>query len=285
MEKRQVFLYCISASITLVLAYFSFFVLVNQYTSLNQPDGLYVIEEPDKPHYLLKQNGHDYFFDLADPDNAPTAIRENVRYGFRIFQQTQTYLPEYAGDAITCNNCHFVGGNTLGGKNGGISLVGVSYKYPTYYEPEKRVISLAERINYCFTRSLNGRALTLDSKEMQALLDYLDWISYQVREIPEIPWLGLKKLTIDKAPDQENGKKIYAYRCAACHGNNGEGSEQAPPVWGDKSFNDKAGSDQLTLLSRFVFENMPHNNPILTEEEAIDVAGFIISKPRPKATD
>jgi len=37
--------------------------------------------------------------------------------------------------------------------------------------------SLQERVNDCFQRSMNGKALAYDSKEMNAILMYMQWLS------------------------------------------------------------------------------------------------------------
>lgn len=261
------------------LVYFIVWGIQHSYHPTNRTE-LLIVDEIGKPHYLLRQNGQDYPFDLVDPDSAPENIWNEVHMGFQIFQNTLQMAPQYAGDAITCNNCHFGGGNSLGGKNCGISLVGVSKQYPRYSERLGKEITLADRINLCFTRSLNGHPLPLGSTQMKALVAYLDWISYEVRDIPHIPWLGLKKITIDRQPDLEKGAKLFTDHCTACHGMEGEGTEQAPPLWGSHSFNAEAGMYELPTLASFVFDNMPHNHPSFTQDEAVDVSGYILSKPR-----
>src|SRR5437868_4689265 len=60
---------------------------------------------------------------LVDPETAPEKIRPLVMKGLYTMLETQKHAPAYAGDRITCTNCHFSGGNTLGGENNGISLV------------------------------------------------------------------------------------------------------------------------------------------------------------------
>ena len=37
----------------------------------------------------------------------------------------------------------------------------------------------------------------------------------------------------------------------------------------------------LSMLSSFIWLNMPHGQPILTQEEALDVAAYMIERPRP----
>jgi thiosulfate dehydrogenase len=82
-------------------------------------------------------------------------------------------------------------------------------------------------------------------------------------------------------PDAENGKELYYRCCAICHGHNGEGTTGVPPLWGPESFNDGAGMNTMIMLSSFVHLNMPYGQPILTTEEALDIAAFVIKQPRP----
>jgi thiosulfate dehydrogenase len=227
-------------------------------------------------------------FQLVDPEMAPPDIRPAVMRGYKIMMQTQKYLPEYAGDAISCVNCHFAGGNTLGGPRGGISLVGVAQKYPIHLEGDK-FYTLADRINACFERSLNGKPLPIDSEDMKSLLAYFDWISSPVSKLSDplaLPWLGLKRIRIEHTMDPKNGEQLFASRCALCHGSHGRGQPRKddlgyPPLWGPKSFNDAAGMNQLLMLASFIQLNMPYDEPSLTIEQALDIAAFIISQPRP----
>ena len=191
-------------------------------------------------------------------------------------------LKGYVGDKLSCTNCHFAGGNTSGGPQGGISLVGSATKYPGYDHSDKKVISLADRINNCFSKSMNGKPLPLDSQVMMALVTYLHWISKDLPIYGNIPWLGLQKLTSTHVPNANQGKVVYEKYCALCHRKDGQGGENNPPLWGTASFNDAAGMSQLPTFAAFVYWNMPYNEatPTLSEEEALDVAAYVLSRPR-----
>lgn len=236
---------------------------------------LYKIDDPhdDKPPL---------HFDLLDPECAPEDMLNTVLYGYHIMLDTRKHAPEYAGNSLDCNCCHFNGGNTLGGKNRGISLVGVTAMYPRYSKRDKKDISLKDRLNNCFKRSLNGKPLPDDSLEMEALLAYLAWISHEVMDAPKLPWLGLDPVPSNHFPNPEDGHKVYEHSCQICHGPDGAGDIGIPPLWGPQSFNDGAGMNTMPMLSSFVWLNMPHGQPNLTPEEALDVAAYIVGKPRPK---
>lgn len=227
--------------------------------------------------------GEKYQFDLADPEQAPEGIREAIRLGYKIMLNTPQYTSEYAGDRLSCTNCHFAGGDTIGGKGNGISLAGVAAKYPKYSERKHGVEDLAARVNDCFERSLNGKSLPLDSPEMLAILTYLQWISKNTPIYGEIPWLGLPLMASKHIPNADNGKQIYDRQCALCHGKEGLGEvhSQIPPLWGPQSFNDGAGMYHEATLAAFIHMNMPYEEPTVSKESALDLAAFIRQQPRP----
>ena len=163
-------------------------------------------------------------FNLVDPNQAPASIKDLVMLGYKIMLETEKYASGYANDHLSCTNCHFSGGITTGGERGGISLAGVAAKYPHFDKRFKKVIDLPQRINNCFLRSMNGKALPLDSHEMLALVTYLHSISHNFPIYTHVPWLGLEPLSIKYDPDKEKGAKYYTMYCALCHQENGEGS-------------------------------------------------------------
>lgn len=235
----------------------------------------------DKKYEVLQPNGKKVGFDLVDPELAPPDILPAVMNGYQIMIDTPLYASEYVRARISCTNCHFCGGNTLGGKNGAISLVGVPSVYPRYSPRDKRVISLEDRINNCFMKSMNGKPLPKDSKEMKNIVAYLNWISKDVANLKNIPWLGLQIVKSSHQPDLKAGAIIYTNRCAACHRPDGAGAAGIPPLWGKRSFNRSAGMNNLSMAAAFIYWNMPYQQPILTIEEALDVAAFITNQPRP----
>lgn len=228
-------------------------------------------------------------FNLVDPEQAPPEIRDRVMRGYRLILNTGYYAPNYAHNELSCTNCHFLGGDTLGGKGGGISLVGVTTTYPQFSKRSGKVISLQERINNCFQRSMNGKPLPLESRMMDDIVTYLNWISKEVQHIKDIPWLGLPEIKNSHKPDSVEGKKLYETYCASCHRSDGEGGgildeiegKTIPPLWGPKSFNDGAGMVNLRMIAPFVLLNMPYKDAKLTEEQALDVATYVIEQKRP----
>lgn len=221
---------------------------------------------------------------LPDPNESPNSLRSYAEKGFRIIVDTQTLAKEYVGSALNCTNCHFAAGDTTGGSQGGLSLAGVAAKYPALDASVGKVLSLEGRINSCFERSMNGSPLPLDSDLMLSLVVYLHWISDGMPIYATIPWLGLKPLKTEREGDPESGKRLFHTYCAICHRDDGQGTEHNPPLWGTKSFNSRAGMHVQKTLAAFIYWNMPYEDatPVLTEEQAQDVAAYILVQPRPQ---
>jgi len=244
----------------------------------------------DLKHQFVIVRAHDLLaFNLVDPEQAPPNIRESVLRGYKLVMHTRYYAPQYVGNELSCANCHFSGGDTLGGKNGGISLVGVTATYPQYSKRSGKTIELSERIENCFMRSMNGRPPPRHSRMMKDIITYLGWISKEVENIKDVPWLGLPDIKSDHKPNAEEGQKIYVEYCAACHRPDGQGGGELgevegktiPPLWGPNSFNDGAGMNTMGMLAPFVWVNMPYRQATLTEEQALDVAAYVLQQPRP----
>ena len=213
--------------------------------------------------------------------DAPAEIKDAVMLGYNIMMNTQKYAAGYVGNKLNCTNCHFNGGITEGGRNGGLSLIGVAVTYPRYRKGQNYSEDIVTRTNDCFERSMNGKPLPSYSKEMTAIVTYYQWISNGLPIYANIPWLGIEYIKSTHTPNPANGKQIFAQNCAVCHGNNGQGTQVVPPLWGNDSFNDGAGMDKLKDIAAFTLNNMPMTNPKLTDEDALDVAAFIINQPRP----
>jgi thiosulfate dehydrogenase len=97
----------------------------------------------------------------------------------------------------------------------------------------------------------------------------------------------------ERAADPGRGAEVYAQVCAACHGSDGLGQRaqnglgyQFPPLWGPDSYNNGAGMSRLLTAAAYALHNMPlgtrFDAPVLTDEQAYDVAGYIVSQNRPE---
>lgn len=93
---------------------------------------------------------------------------------------------------------------------------------------------------------------------------------------------GIPKIPSSRKPDPEAGKALYAASCAACHGANGQGIGNFPPLWGPESFNVAAGMARMNTTAAFIKWNMPlGQGGSLSYEEAYDLAAYILSHERP----
>jgi thiosulfate dehydrogenase len=202
-----------------------------------------------------------------------------VHQGKLIFDETPNYAGEYVGDKLSCSNCHLKSGTVPFAS----PMIDISGLFPMFNQRAGHIISLKNRIQECFARSQNGKPLPEDSKEMVALVAYIDWLSRD--EVKDKPYKGRGLVKLPALiGDPVNGKVIYASQCAICHGSNGVGAPPAlPPLWGADSFNDGAGMHDTAKMAAFVVHNMPQNNPgSLTPQQAYDVAAFIHTMPRPQ---
>lgn len=220
--------------------------------------------------------------------------REMVIYGEDLIANTAKYLGPHGSvlqisNGMNCQNCHLDAGKRPWGNNYG----GVYATYPKFRERSGTTESIYKRVNDCLERSLNGKPLDSNSKEMQAIYAYMKWLGKSVPKGQKPHGSGLPKLPfMDRAADPSKGRLVYINKCQSCHGENGEGqrvneiSYATPPLWGPHSYNDGAGLYRISNFASFAKNNMPfnqasHQSPALKDEEAWDVAAFVNSQPRP----
>jgi thiosulfate dehydrogenase len=185
-----------------------------------------------------------------------------VKYGHRLFTNAANEIgpvvsdvsKRLAGNNLACGNCHLQAGT----QPYAMPMIGVWGQFPQYRAREGAVVTLEERINGCMQRSLHGRALSLDSREMKAFSAYMRWLSEGVPDGAKL--LGAGTLQIKeptRASDPGRGAEIYAQVCAACHGADGLGRRaqnglgyQFPPLWGPDSYNNGAGMSRTSDFGR-----------------------------------
>jgi thiosulfate dehydrogenase len=232
-----------------------------------------------------------------DVTNLPASPENDmIRYGHALIVDTPKQIGKgasdpqkrYAGNDLACKNCHL----DAGLRPFAAPFVSTFATFPMLVDDQ--VITLKQRINGCMRRSMNGKDLPTDSPEMEALIAYIKFLGHGTPEGVRIAGMGLFPLPDPPlAADAARGEKVYAELCANCHKDDGQGERNTspslgysiPPLWGDDSFNASAGMAKLAYAAAYIRANMPFGvrylDPVLSEQQAWDVAAFMISKPRP----
>lgn len=225
-----------------------------------------------------------------------------VKYGARLMSNTAYYLgPEgkvskNLKNKMNCINCHLENGT----KPFGLNFFNSHKIYPQYRARENKILSMSERVNNCIERPHSGTPLPLDSKEMTAFVSYIKWMGenynpekHQGYALKHIDYKGL-------SADSKRGADVYKKYCETCHMANGEGKMDEgntkyiyPPLWGPMSYQEGSSMHRVLKAASFIKYNMPnlttdYTKPILTDQEALDVAAFINDgslHPRPKSNN
>ena len=201
---------------------------------------------------------------------------------------TNPLTKNLVANKLTCTSCYINGGKTkaLGTFNG------TALSFPAYSKRGKTVQSLQDRINNCFMRSMNGKRPIIDTKASIAMAAYVTWLSegLPIKMNPKKPvnpyytnlWPNKKLNPIIKSATHRNyvlGKGIYESRCSSCHGADGQGIGNFPPLWGKNSYNTGAGMSKIGKMASWVLYNMPLGNPNLSEKDAVDVSIYVDAQP------
>jgi thiosulfate dehydrogenase len=201
----------------------------------------------------------------------------SVRRGRALIHSTRDSLPDHVGASLTCANCHMLDGT----QRDAMPLVGAYARFPQYRGRSGRVDRIEDRINDCFERSMNGKALAWNSRDMRDVVAYLAFLSTGFPVGIEMEGQGVPPLE-PLHGDTARGRQIFATTCTACHGVDGHGTLAGPPLWGPKSFNIGAGMARVRSAARFIHHLMPRDRPgTLTPQQAFDVAAFVTTRPRP----
>jgi thiosulfate dehydrogenase len=219
--------------------------------------------------------------DSAIPNDS---LGASIRRGLAIVMHTADSLPAYAPGTISCTNCHINAGRNVDAA----PLAGSQARFPKYMDRTGAVIGLADRVNYCFTRSLGGNRLPVESREMQDILAYIAWLSTGVpvgqgKKLTGAEGLHVMPTTL--VGDRARGASIFTAKCVACHGPNGAGNPAIPPgipaLWGPKSFSVGASMARQGKAASFIWHNMPYGQgKTLTQQEAFDVAAYVTAQSR-----
>lgn len=233
--------------------------------------------------------------DIQTAANIAPATKQQLLYGVDLIAHTAKYFGpkgsiNHTTNGMNCQNCHLDAGRKSWGNNYG----GVAANYPRFNGRSGKTQTIFDRINDCFQRSLNGKPQDTTTAEMKAMFAYIQWLGQKLPPHTKPVGSAIEKQPyLSRAANVEKGQLVYAAKCAVCHGKDGgglldgTGAEYAyPPLWGPHSYNNGAGLYRLFGFAGFVKNNMPylqasHEAPVLTSEQAWDVAAFVNSQPRP----
>lgn len=205
------------------------------------------------------------------------AVGRSIRRGQALLARTRDSLPGHVGAALQCVSCHPQNGRQAGA----MPWVGVYARFPQYRSRNAALGLIEDRINDCFLRSMNGRALDPAGGEMRDIVAYMAFLSRGVPVGASVAGQGLTMLPKLRG-DSIRGAALFQPNCARCHGEGGDGTAVAPPLWGERSFNIGAGMARVRTAAAFIRHNMPLDRPgTLTDQQAMDVAAYVTSQPRP----
>jgi thiosulfate dehydrogenase len=216
--------------------------------------------------------------------NPPGELGKVVALGREIVNNTGEHplSKPFVRNALTCSSCHLNAGTSPHAA----SFLGVATAYPAWSPREKRAITLEDRVLNCFMRSMNGVRPPNGSEVSIAVTTYITWLSngekLAINAKAPLGPRSVRPLEIDiRKADAKHGSKLYSEHCADCHGKDGLGTVDGPPVWGNASYNDGAGLSRNDKLAAWLKVAMPLDDPHLTEQEALDLAAFVNSNARP----
>lgn len=242
------------------------------------------VAESAKPKWIVPDTN-----ELANTEDAKL-----IKYGRLLVVNTSYYfgpkgVVAHKTNGMNCQNCHLNAGTKFLGNN----FSAVASGYPRYKERSGTVENVTKRVEDCFERSLNGKKIDSNSKEMKAFTAYMLWVGKNVKKGVKPQGAGIEELPfLNRAADTSRGRMVYQTKCQSCHGKNGEGllniagtAYTYPPLWGANSYNIGASIYRISKFSGYVKNNMPfgadYKQKQLTDEQAWDVAAFVNSQFHP----
>src|SRR5258706_7914485 len=100
-----------------------------------------------------------------------------IAYGRTLVIHTSKYFGPNGSlakitNGMNCQNCHLDAGTRPYGNN----LAVVSTIYPKISPRSGNMITIADKVNECLSRSMNGAPIDTAGKEMQAYVAYIKWL-------------------------------------------------------------------------------------------------------------
>lgn len=251
----------------------------------------------------------DSWYNCRDIGKAPAQVRLGYEY---VHHTSSTLGPDgrikfpdgtpYANSSNACSSCHFTGGQVAYGLP--FYQVGDKYASRPYFRAFGYRRDARDSISDCFRNCMgNTQVPPKDGDVMNAIVAYIEWVEAGVidpgmkganwEKLPGHSWPYFAADWMKMAADLSKGRAIYSAQCHSCHSRDGAGQGEYrrgetrpryPALWGERSFTKGAAMYSVPQLAFLIKEHMPFGDPdTLTEQEALDVAGFINAEPRATA--
>jgi thiosulfate dehydrogenase len=249
------------------------------------------------------------WFECRDISTAPALVRQGFEY---VHHTSSTLGPDgtvkfpdgtpYARSSNACSSCHFTGGHVPFG----LPFYQVPGKYAAmpYFRAFNYRRDARDSVLDCFKNCMgNTQVPPKDGAVMNAIMAYIEWVSAGVTEpgmrgagwdgLPGHSWPYFTGDWMNMTANTTRGRTLYENQCHGCHGRDGAGQGEYrageprpryPALWGPRSYTKGAAMYSVPQLAFMVRQHMPFGNGgSLTEQQALDVAGYINSQPRAAA--
>jgi thiosulfate dehydrogenase len=206
-----------------------------------------------------------------------SVLLASVRRGKALLAFTRDSLPKHVGNQLQCVSCHPDNGT----RANAMPWVGIYARFPQYRSRVGGIQLIEDRINDCFMRSMNGRALVPESRDMRDIIAYMAFLSSGYPVFAQVEGQSFPRVApVDG--DTARGAATFTAKCSVCHGADGAGTDVFPALWGSGSYNIGAGMARVQTAAAFIKVAMPQTAPgTLTDQEAYDLATYINTRPRP----
>ena len=165
-------------------------------------------------YVLWNQNDINWY--AVDIDKlGPGSHNDLIRYGRDLVVNTARHIGKnatnpalrYAGNDLACQNCHL----NAGLQRFAAPFVSTFATFPMMVDDQ--VLTLTGRLNGCMRRSMNGKDLPPDGREMQAIVAYLQFVGRGTPDGVRLPGMGLKSLEPPASPPE-----LAAWASGICQG-------------------------------------------------------------------
>jgi mono/diheme cytochrome c family protein len=174
-----------------------------------------------------------------------------------------------------CNECH-APRDSLGGQQGGASLAGGQIPAQNWYAPDlstqangglagwtaQDIVDLLKTGQSSRGTAFGPMAEVVSRSTQHLHEDDLRAIAAYLQSLPARPAVAADRSPLDTRLILEQGARVYAERCADCHGKDGNGVAGIyPPLNGNSSVNEPTGINAMRVVLLGGFPPVTAGNP------------------------